>query len=129
MARRPSKTVPREFFTHSELMRTALVQVLADVVNGIEPAAIARFCDADGDEHTWSLYRPMGAVGGLVLLADRTSTHRWVDVQPLDGLRAQIEPYARDYIAQSEALDTLTRARHSAFERQRAALEPRRQTA
>jgi hypothetical protein len=122
MTRRVSKTVPRAEHDATERDRMALLHVLTDVTNGVPPAAVVE-CVTDGEPQTLTLYRATGAIGGLVLITTQTTTHRWIDVQPLDDLAARHHEARRhsDRTAgRDAALAALLRARDRAFEAQRA---------
>lgn len=119
--KRTSPLVSRELYDAAEAERIALVQVLHDVINRIDPTVITDYTDGDGDRHSFALYRPTGAIGGLVLTTTTTTTDVWVSVTPLDKIRerAALSPGARFWLERAHAIRVLTEARDRAFERDR----------
>lgn len=123
MTRRASKTVPRHQYDTAQRERIALLQVLTDLANGVPPAGTAE-CLTDGYAETLTLYRATGPAGGLVLISQRTPTHAWIDVQPLDCLAALHHAERRHserLSGRDAAIAGLLHARDRAFAEQRRA--------
>lgn len=123
MTKRLSKWVHRSEYDAIDAQRLALVQVLSDCVNGIEPAAVSTYRDADGDEYTFSLYRPTSAMGGHVLTSVLTANagSRWVDVTALDTLiqLSERHPSAQYWAERAHSISIMVQARDRAFEQRR----------